>query len=67
MEEIVICSGSSETNILSGRTKKAVALFRAKAKRGEAKAKIIHDSIFAMEQYSEDIRLIIIGVLFSRR
>jgi two-component system chemotaxis response regulator CheB len=39
------------------KNKKAAALFRKKAKHSEERARIIHDSIFKMEQYSEDIRL----------
>jgi two-component system chemotaxis response regulator CheB len=57
MEEMVMMLRLIADQYTKMKNKKAAALFRAKAKRSEAKAKIIHDSIFAMEQYSEDIRL----------
>lgn len=35
----------------------AAAVFRAKAEEGAKRARIIHESVFKQEQYSEDIRL----------
>ena len=40
------------------KNKKAAAVFRAKAEEGAKRARVIHDSVFSQEHYSQDLRLI---------
>jgi two-component system chemotaxis response regulator CheB len=57
MEEMVLLLNNAAEHYESMDKSEAAALFRRKAKESSKRARIIHDSIFKQEQYSEDLRL----------
>jgi two-component system chemotaxis response regulator CheB len=56
MEEMVILLNNTADQYEKLGNRDTAALFRRKAKNSSKRARIIHDSIFSHEQYSEDLR-----------